>query len=260
MCTLVVAFYPQSITPLVIASNRDEDPTRPAEDWGYYKTPTNNLEIVDIYRPKIGPDIFCPLDVLGGTWIGVNSSGIFCAITNWDYVKDLHGKGLKSRGHLVLNSLKQTSINCIVEYWHTLNAINYKPFHILAGDNNNLYYISCDNKEIIINKLGAGVHISTGVGLNKEVPRDIFIRKSLLLNVGSFSQPVRPNVLIELMKQHNDGLGSEDSVCVHDSEHKWETRSTALISCDNAGMVVNYKNGPACQNNDWKYRNIRVKK
>ena len=259
MCTLVVAFYPQSLTPLVIAANRDENPTRPAEDWNF-RFFEDNQQIVDIYVPQIYPDVYCPLDVLGGTWIGVNQLGIFCAITNWDYGEDLGGKGLKSRGHLVLNSLKKRSVEMIIESWQTLNPINYKPFHMLAGDINNLFYISCDNKEIIINSLKAGVHISTGLGLNKEVPRDVFIREKLLLNMNSFSQPVKPTTLSYLMKQHNDGLGSENSVCVHDPEHKWETRSSAVMVNDGIEWVVNHKNGPACQDNIWNCRYINIRK
>lgn len=86
MCTLIVKYIPTK--QLAIASNRDENQNRPTAQW------------------EVRDNICCPLDnVFGGTWIGVNNSGIFCAITNWYLEEDFHGRGLKSRGLIVTNTL-----------------------------------------------------------------------------------------------------------------------------------------------------------
>lgn len=234
MCTVIVAYYPGSETPIIVASNRDENPNRPAEPW----------EI----RRLSGVEIYCPLDVLGGTWAGVNSSGIFCAITNWDIGENWHGKGLLSRGKLVLETLKQKSVRNAINYWNTLNPNSYKPFNIIFGDQYFLYNISCDNKEFKAEKLSMGVHISTGLGFNYEFsPRHNFIRKELTKAFYSLEKPVHENTLIGLMSTHNRGIGSEDSVCVHDDEHRWETRSTALFVKGKDSWFVESKDGPACQ-------------
>jgi hypothetical protein len=240
MCTLVVAFYPKTKTPLVIASNRDENPTRPSTPWSIRQS-----------------SIYCPLDVLGGTWIGANTSGIFCAITNWDLDENFHGRGLKSRGHLVLESLKKTNIIDVVEYWAGLDAREHKPFNMVAGTANDLYNLSCDNKKLIITKLRAGVHISTGIGFNQKVPRDTFIRKNLL-TMKDLYQPVNPNTLLKLMSSHDCGIGSEDSVCVHDNEHRWETRSTAMLINDERAWKIKSKDGPACSGGDWTTEMIKL--
>ncbi len=242
MCTLVVAFYPQTKTPLVIASNRDENPNRPTSPWEI-----RQFEDDDYYTK-----VYCPLDdVLGGTWIGVNTSGIFCALTNWDLEENFHGLGLKSRGHLVLDTLKRTTVETVLKYWRELNANNHKPFNIVAGDVNELYNLSCDNKKLVITKLRAGVYVSTGIGFNQNVPRDVFIRTELCKNIYNLSQPISPGVLFSLMGSHNCGIGSEDSICVHDDERKWETRSTALITNDENAWNVMSKDGPACQKSLW---------
>ena len=254
MCTLVVAFYPKTKTPLVIASNRDENPKRDAQPWAFRYFGLDNQ------KPDFNtfaPSIYCPLDVLGGTWIGTNSAGIFCAITNWDLDENFHGRGLKSRGHLVLKSLTRTSITDVVEYWAGLDASHHKPFHMLAGTVNDLYCLSCDNKKLIITKLRAGVHISTGIGFNQKVPRDTFIRKNLL-TMKDLYQPVNPNTLLKLMSSHDCGIGSEDSVCVHDNEHRWETRSTAMLINDERAWKIKSKDGPACSGGDWTTEMIKL--
>lgn len=278
MCTLVVAFYQQTKTPLVIASNRDENPTRPTSPWDirqfkddeyYHKTLKSVIpdglskddpyysELLDTILPKV----YCPLDdVLGGTWIGINTAGVFCALTNWDLEENFHGRGLQSRGHVVLNSLKRCSIKDVVRYWCELDAKNHKPFNIIAGDVNELYNLRCDNKELIITKLRAGVHISTGMGFNESVPRDLYIRQQLPKYTYDLSQPIRPDVLLGLMGSHNCGIGSEDSVCVHDEEHRWETRSTALIVNNENAWSIMTKDGPACHESPWTSKIVKLEK
>lgn len=210
MCTLVVAFYPQSHCPLVIAANRDEKPDRPSEPWGLHN-----------------PGIFCPLDVRGGTWIGCNSAGIFCAITNWDIQE--HTRGLMSRGNVVLETLKLNSKEDIFQYWRSLDKKNYNPFNILAGSKDWLANFSCSHSNASIYSLSAGLHVSTGWGLNVGVIREQHIRKALRKAFFNFSSPVSRDDLIKVMCDHNAGEGSEDSICVHDENHEWETRSSSYI-------------------------------
>jgi hypothetical protein len=197
-------------------------------------------------------NICCPLDnVFGGTWIGVNNSGIFCAITNWDLEENFHGRGLKSRGLIVSNTLNCTSTEDILKYWSELEAKNHKPFNIIAGDINNLYHLSNDNKEMILTKLEEGLHISTGIGFNQPVPRDTFIRKN-----------ISQTNLLDIMGSHDCGIGSEDSVCVHDQEHRWETVSTSLIfflNVDgNRSWIVMFKDGPGCSKSQMQTKQLGI--
>ncbi len=76
MCTLVVGFYPQTKIPLMIASNRDENPTRPTSSWDIHQFDDNG----------ISSKVYCPIDgILGGTSIGINTKGVFMHSTNWDF-------------------------------------------------------------------------------------------------------------------------------------------------------------------------------
>lgn len=256
MCTLAVAFYPQTKTPLVITSNRDENPARPATPWDIRR-----FEDDEYYTELSGmyiSNIYCPLDVLGGTWIGTNDRGIFCAITNWDLEENFHGRGLLSRGHIVLNTLIRNNMGCVLQYWDTLEAKNHKPFNIICGNAYEIYNVSCDNKDLVVTQLGAGLHVSTGLGFNQEVPRDTYLRRQLIKYIDDFSQPVNPQVMLSMMASHNCGVGSEDSICVHDKDHRWETRSTTLIIGDGKSWKVKSKDGPACSNTDWTKRIIKI--
>lgn len=176
MCTLVVAFYPQSDYPLVVAANRDESPTRPSEPWGLRTFEED--EYYQEFSGMIVPEIYCPLDVRGGTWIGCNSFGVFCAITNWDIIKGLHG--LKSRGEIVLETLKRHDKKSVFEYWRELEANNYKPFNILAGGHDWL----ANHESMYINPLSAGLHW----GLNQGVIREQHIKKTLRKAFYDFSK------------------------------------------------------------------------
>lgn len=243
MCTLVVGFYPQAIRPLVIAANRDENPTRPSEPWGFTTT-------------KDGPVIFCPKDVRGGTWIGCSSAGIFCAITNWD-VRE-HTRGLMSRGNIVLETLALVTKEDILRFWYTINPKNYNPFNIIAGSQEWLAKFSCSQDRSNVNLLPAGLHISTGWGLNTDTIRENHIRKVLRNAFCYFSSPVSSDALIKVMSDHNAGEGSEDSVCVHDEQHKWETRSSTYIGHFDDSFLVRWTDCPPCKTTPerWEARTI----
>lgn len=242
MCTLIVAFYPQSKTPLIIGANRDENPTRPSKPWEFRK------------------GVYSPLDVRGdeenGTWIGTNIRGMFCAITNWDLpdIKTyLRGKnGFRSRGNIVYDTLLRPDVNEALDLWGTLKAEHYRPFNVVLGTRHSLFHLSCDNKDIYIRRLKTGLHISTGEGFNTETTRTKHIDYDLTESFGefgSFKQPINPHSVKCVLSHHNKGIGSDDSVCVHDDEHRWETRSSSLIVMGRYKMDVQYIDGPPCKAN-----------
>jgi uncharacterized protein with NRDE domain len=91
MCVVFFAYWKDPEFPLVLLANRDEYYDRPAEaarDW------------VDF------PQIFAGRDLVGGgTWLGVNESGKFAAVTN--YRDPSAPKGSWSRGNLAADFLKR---------------------------------------------------------------------------------------------------------------------------------------------------------
>ncbi|MGM0545777.1 MAG: NRDE family protein, partial [Bacteroidota bacterium] len=94
MCLIVFSYRQHDSYPLIFAANRDESyerPTRSARFW--YEQPTI----------LAGKDLQA-----GGTWMGINKSGEFSAITNYRD-PSIQKENPPSRGKLVLDYLKNNS-------------------------------------------------------------------------------------------------------------------------------------------------------
>lgn len=106
----------KSDSSFILTFNRDEDPERPYSIPEYLK----------------GTDIFCPIDqISGGTWIGANSSKIYC-IQNGAKFK--HKRDLpyqKSRGLILLELLKTNDIEIIQK---EISLYKIEPFTITIFD------------------------------------------------------------------------------------------------------------------------------
>lgn len=240
MCTLAVSFYPKTECPLIIAANRDENPERPSEPW----TLRNNNKI------------FSPLDVRKGTWIGCNDKGVFAAITNWDIEPDLHG--LLSRGIVVMNILKCKTMSDIIYYLCGINAKDYNSFNIIFGNKDVLQHFSCDHKKTNLVDLQSGLHISTGWGVNTNCKREEFIKSELQKKFNRFEQPIAESDLQKCMMAHNDGIGSDHSICVHDDNHEWETRSSVIMMMKHNTWFVKYVDTAPCCADNWNTYELEV--
>jgi len=261
MCTLSVAFYPRTPRPFTIVANRDENPERPSEPWGW-----RNFGAINGYMGGAGEmvRIFSPLDVLGGTWIGVNDRGMFCAITNWDIDLDWErpAEGFISRGYFVNDTLRCTSVSNAKNMWNKLDHKKYKPFNAIFGwvskeGYTSAWSITNDTQSIVCKRLNAGLHISTGEGLNVSTnERDKYIRKSIRFE--SWEQPIDVDDLKGVLKSHHMGIGDDRSVCQHDESHKWETRSQSSIIIMQSTILVGHVDGHPCeaQEKDWTHESL----
>ena len=245
MCTLIMAFYPGTPTPLVVGANRDENPNRPSSPWQERKY--GNVAV------------YSPLDVLGGTWIGCNEFGLFAAITNWDLNMNLRGRGMKSRGNVVLETLQCVDMDMAVEYWRTLNAKEYKPFNIFCCSSYHMMRLQCNHEEMVIKDgIAPGLYVSTGLGFETGCIREDTVKKQLKRAFWDFSQPVKQNDILWLLPNHNSKVHPEDSICVHDESHRWETRSSCTLVLDSdSNWDVMHTNTAPCkvQPQDWS-RNL----
>ena len=227
MCTLLASFNPG--ISLTIGFNRDERVNRPSEGW------------------KWRDNQFTPLDnVFGGTWIGVNKSGIFAALTNYDI--DYTRQAYTSRGFIVQDILSSCyddeDVNGYILNGY-LKSKKYKPFNVFIGSSNFLYRVGIDNKgEEIYEKLSAGLNISAGWGVNDQVwsqQRGKNIKNFLL----SYND-VSLKVMAKVMALHDDGTEDTD-VCVHDPKTTHVTVSSGLIRIANEIEVYSLVGHP-CEN------------
>lgn len=141
MCLILFAHKVHPDYPLVLAANRDEAYARPTAPAGFWAD---------------SPHIYGGRDLeQGGTWFGINRSGMFAAVTNFR-----EGAGaktsLRSRGELVANYLRQNLRP--EEYVARVHGEGsaYNGFNLLAGDPDELRYLSNRSAQSTI--VAPGVH------------------------------------------------------------------------------------------------------
>jgi uncharacterized protein with NRDE domain len=141
MCLIVFAYRQHPAWRLIVAANRDEFYARPTAPLGFWDD---------------APDILAGRDVsAGGTWLGVDHSGRFSAITNF---RDSRGvlQDAPSRGLLVSNYLRSGA--SAHTYLETIRARarHYNGFSLLVGDDDGLYYYC--NREDAARELRPGFY------------------------------------------------------------------------------------------------------
>jgi len=128
MCLIFVARDVHPRYSLIIASNRDEyhaRPTASAHKWSDF------------------PSVFGGKDLFkGGTWMGIDSTGRWAAVTNYREAHRPVNKGPLSRGYLTKDFLS-SELNA-KEYSSRLTSENlpYDGFNLLVGDSDDIFYVS----------------------------------------------------------------------------------------------------------------------
>lgn len=141
MCLIAFSYKNHIKYELVFLANRDE----------FYERPTRAAGFWDEY-----PELLAGKDLkAGGTWMGINKSGEFSALTNYRDM-DMRKEDPPSRGHLVLNFL--TSSDEPEQYLKKVDseAHRFDGFNLIVGNLDDLSYYT--NKTNNIQRLNPGVH------------------------------------------------------------------------------------------------------
>lgn len=127
MCLIVFAWKLVPGVPLLAAGNRDEFYDRPAAPAGWWED---------------NPQIYAGRDLRGGgTWMGINASGRFAAVTNIRAPGDKRDDA-PSRGELVADFLSNdVSPQAYVDDLAG-RAARYNGFNLLVGDREQLVWYS----------------------------------------------------------------------------------------------------------------------
>ncbi|MBF0378262.1 MAG: NRDE family protein [Desulfamplus sp.] len=149
MCLIAFGYGVHKKYRLILSANRDE----------FFNRPTAPLNVWED-EPQIigGRDL-----QQGGTWMGFNKQGRFAALTNVRNPASMKPNA-RSRGELIPSFL--LSDEEPVSYLKTIkNRIgDYNGFNLLAGDLNNLFFISSTDQQII--KVKEGIHAVSNHTLN----------------------------------------------------------------------------------------------
>jgi uncharacterized protein with NRDE domain len=142
MCLILLAWHAHPEYPLVFAGNRDEAYDRPSAAAEFWKN---------------DPDIFggCDLEK-GGTWLGLNRSGRFAAVTNYRDGPAARKPAPLSRGYLTAGFLRAHEDPDRYLKHIARKADQYGGFSLLVGNLDRLCYLS--NRGNGAEELAAGVH------------------------------------------------------------------------------------------------------
>jgi uncharacterized protein with NRDE domain len=117
MCWIAVLFHVNAHYPLIVAANREESRTRPS------RAP---------FQWPGSPTVWAGRDELaGGTWLGVNATGLVAAVTNRPAVS--RDATLRSRGLLCLDTLRFDSPKSARSFFvDELSRRRFNPFNLLC--------------------------------------------------------------------------------------------------------------------------------
>ncbi|MFT5441540.1 MAG: hypothetical protein ACI8W3_000581 [Myxococcota bacterium] len=145
MCTLIVIHQRLPGVPLVVAANRDEFYDRPAAGPAIWTHPDGN-------------PILAPRDLLaGGTWLGLNQSGVFAALTNRPM--ETPDPTRRSRGLLVLDALGYATAAKAAAAFESLRADQHNTFNLFFADKRDAFVVVSHDGEIRVDRLAPGTHV-----------------------------------------------------------------------------------------------------
>jgi uncharacterized protein with NRDE domain len=219
MCTLVFAFRPAPGIVVAASGNRNEFLIRPARG------------------PQVEPGpvpALMPRDLKGGgTWLGLNASGLFACVTNRrGAVLD---PGRASRGELVLEALRAGSAAEAKERIAAVPGNRHNGFHLVLADAREAWVAICDGSRLELRAVAPGRPLvvterSYGAG---EGTREAEVRRE---SAPLFSAPsLSASTLRPPMQRH--GQTPLEGACVHADEQGYGTRSSLQLVIRESGAV-----------------------
>lgn len=236
MCTLIALHRLVPGAALVVAANRDEFFERPAEGPALRSSPSGT--------------IVAPRDRrAGGTWLGVNRSGVFAAVTNVSCPEPDPER--RSRGLLVLDALAAASARESAEKLASLPMGAYNPFNVFVADADGAFAFTYQER---VRPAGAadGAFVIGNAPLDAPQPLKLSRLRERLPDAARRAGPGQLDELAELCRDHEPGpRGKLDAVCVHAGPYG--TRSSCLLQLADGGLEdsrssFHWAEGAPCQN------------
>lgn len=252
MCTLIVFDRIIPGFPLVVGSNRDEYYARPSQvpirldgldglDGPGGLNPPPGLSAAGKGRPPI----VAPQDLLaGGTWMGINASGLFVGLTNRR--TDSQDPEARSRGQLVLDALAANSTRQARQAVDPMYGDKYNPYFLLLADGRETLLLSEAGEGQTAEALSAGIHVIGNLPPgDPEGERTHWIEeRAAKLPLDAGLEPVFDGMR-EILGTHLDVSNPREGACVHTP--LFGTRSSSLIALGDQRWEWHHSEGPACE-------------
>jgi uncharacterized protein with NRDE domain len=209
MCTLIALHQCVVGAPLVVAANRDEFLDRPAEGPALRDTPHGT--------------ILAPKDArAGGTWLGLNPTGLFVAVTNRRNGEPDPER--RSRGLLVHDALGAATAEEAALEIERQDAQLYNPFNLLVADGETAHVISSAEETQRID-LEPGAHVIGNVHPHEITPKVARLHGEVARVVAAPAARILDD-LARVCRSHHGG-DPLASTCVHAG--RYGTRSSTLL-------------------------------
>jgi uncharacterized protein with NRDE domain len=151
MCTVVILRRPDHAWPLLLAANRDEMASRP------WKPPGRHW--------PDRADVVAGIDVeAGGTWLGLNDTGVVAGILNRRGSLGRDAK-LRSRGELPLEALDHADAVDAAAALGALDGRAWRSFNMVIADNRDAFWIKSLGPDgdgtVTVRAIPEGLHMLT---------------------------------------------------------------------------------------------------
>jgi len=252
MCLLALYFHELDAYPLVVAANRDEHYARPSAP------PQVLSENPLVYG---GKDLQA-----GGTWLGVNDSGLVVGILNRRSPVDDERQDLRSRGLLCRDLLGRRSTAEVLVELERQQAFHYRTFNLVFADSLAAYVAYNAERQISWLRLERGLHVF-GNGTVPDVESEKLNHARLLF--GGLAEDLKAgqvfpdgvNLLRSALSDHT-GANAEtpkDAICVHTPLYGTVSSSLLFYSQSETRFVTYYAPGPPCENSYQQGQAVRSK-
>jgi uncharacterized protein with NRDE domain len=232
MCTLIALHRCYPSVHLLVAANRDEFLARPATG------------------PRLhawhGRRVIAPLDErAGGTWLGLNDTGVFVALTNRPTQR--LDAGRRSRGLLVADALGQRSAARAAEAALSLSANAYNPFNLFVADAEHAFAIVYDEKPRV-RSLAPGVHV-----IGNADPNDARVPKIARLlgeaeRIAQGPEHAALDALTALCRSHAaHGENALERTCIHTPDYGTRSSTVLRRGAVREADVLRFASGAPCE-------------
>jgi uncharacterized protein with NRDE domain len=240
MCTLILLDRVVPGFPVVVAANRDEYFARPAAPPA-------------LFAPAEGrPAFMAPQDLeAGGTWMGVNSAGLFVGLTNRPVAA--RDPSARSRGLLVLDALAAPTAEDSARELERQRDQAYTDFNLLAADGRDTWLGQrTSDLGLRTRRLDPGVHVVCN--RDPDDPSSGKVRR-----IAAAARAIDPAGGLEavvaelslLLGGHPVESNPLENPCVHTAEYG--TRSSTVLALGVARRVWRFSDGAPCET---KYRDF----
>lgn len=229
MCLILFAHRTSPGYRLILAANRDEFLDRPAAPLHYWSD---------------NPSILAGRDQrAGGTWLGMDTSGRFAALTNYRDPSSANPSA-PSRGDIITSYLEsRLSGDAFLDTFRN-TAQNYNGFNLLVADRENLFWYS--NRTDRYLKLGPGIYGLSNHLLDTPWPK-VVLGKDCLKTALAGSGPIDGDSLFKILQNReipddsllpHTGIGIEwervlSSIFI--TSPSYGTRSSTVLTMEESG-------------------------